>query len=205
MLGVVKIGSALFANPEKEYIESLRKFIKEFKGELAFVSGAGPGAKRILKTYRKFKFPEGFLDRLGIELTHINAKVLARLINGTYCKDFAEVEKSSTGLPVTGGQAAGQSTDAVAAGLADYLEADVLILVKDVGGIYSGDPKKNPGARLIHKITLEEMENLLEKNPRAGHYGVLDRRAFEIIKRSKMKTYVIGPDFNFNQGTEVKH
>lgn len=205
MLGVVKIGSALFANPDEANLESLKKFIKDFKGDLAFVSGAGPGAKRILKTYRKFNFPEGFLDRLGIELTHINAKALARLIGGAYCFDFAEVESNVGRKPVTGGQTAGQSTDAVAAGLADYLGADVLVLVKDVGGIYSGDPKKEPGARILHKLTLPELEGLLEKNPRAGQYGVLDRRAFDIIKRSKLRVFIVGPDFKFKQGTEIKH
>lgn len=204
MYGVVKIGGALFGQPGREKLEQLEKFIGGFKGNLAFVSGAGPKAKEMLQLYRKFGLTEGFLDHLGIELTHVNARALARVVGGVYCRDFPAVDASRLRKPVTGGQVPGQSTDAVAAELADFLGADTLVLVKDVGGIYTSDPKEDPGARVLHKVGLAQLEELAAEKTRAGHYGVLDPQALHIIGRSGMKTHVVGPDFDFAKGTLVQ-
>ena len=201
MIGIVKIGSALFNQPGN--VEHLKKFMNSFKGNLVFVAGAGAKAKEMLQLYRKFDLPEGFLDHLGIELTHVNARALARLIGGVYCRDFAQVEASLLRKPVTGGQVPGQSTDAVAAELADFLGADVLVLVKDVGGIYATDPKEDPGARVIHKIGFNELKSKLLGETRAGHYGVLDPQSVHVIIRSKIKTHVVGPEFDFAKGTLI--
>lgn len=201
MLGVVKIGTALFLEPEKT--EDLKKFVSTFKGNLVFVSGAGTKAKGMLEDYRKFGLSEGFLDYLGIELTHVNAKALSRIIGGNYCRTFAEVDSNKLRKPITGGQIPGQSTDAVAAELADFLGADVLVLVKDVGGLFSQDPKEVPGARVIHKMGFDELKAFRKDDTRAGSYGVLDNQAIDIIRRSKIKTHVVGPDFDFSKGTLI--
>jgi len=201
MLGVVKIGTALFSEPEKA--EDLKKFVSTFKGNLAFVSGAGTKAKGIIKDYRKFGLPEGFLDYLGIELTHVNAKALSRIIRGNYCRTFGEVDSNRLRKPITGGQIPGQSTDAVAAELSDFLGADVLVLVKDVGGLFSQDPKEVPGARVIHKMGFDELKSFKKEDTMAGNYRVLDNQAIDIICRSKIKTHVVGPDFDFAKGTLI--
>jgi uridylate kinase len=203
VLGVVKIGSALFSEEGAQTLQNLRNFIRSFNGDLVFVSGAGPEAKKLVEGYRNFEFPEGFLDYLGIKLTHVNALALARLISGKYCKDFEEIERNVGKLPVTGGQIPGQSTDAVAAEVADYLGADLLILVKDVGGIYPKDPKEWPGVRIIHKISLGDLKDMIKAETSAGKYGVIDPQAFSIISRSKIRTFVVGPDFKFEEGTEI--
>ena len=156
-----------------------------------------------MKTYRKFNFSEGFLDHLGIQLTHVNAQALSRLLEGVYCKTFPEVEANLKRIPITGGQIPGQSTDAVAAELADFLGAEILILVKDVGGIFASDPKENPGARIIHKMSFEELKKFIKFDTKAGQYGVLDSQAYQIIKRSKIRTFVVGPEFKFEEGTEI--
>lgn len=201
MIGVVKIGGALFNQPENA--AHLKKFISSFKGNLAFVSGAGTAAKSVMEVYRKFQFPEGFLDHLGIELTHVNARALARVVDGVYCRDFTQVEANKLKKPVTGGQVPGQSTDAVAAELADFLGAEVLVLAKDVGGIYPRDPKQDPGARVIHKMSFSELKEKAVGATRAGYYGVIDPQAIHMITRSKIKTHVVGPEFDFSEGTLI--
>ncbi|MBR9689609.1 MAG: UMP kinase [Candidatus Altiarchaeota archaeon] len=201
MFGVVKIGTALFSQPDK--VEDLKKFNSSFKGNLAFVSGAGTQAKAIVDGYRSFNFSEGFLDQLGIELTHVNARALARIIGGVYCRDFSQIDANKLRKPVTGGQIPGQSTDAVAAELADFLGADVLILVKDVGGLYNQDPKEDKGARVIHTLGFDELLSYVKDDTRAGHYGVIDNQAIQVIRRSKIKTHVVGPEFDFSSGTLI--
>ena len=43
--------------------------------------------------------------------------------------------------------------DTLAAIVAKSVEADLLILLSDIDGLYTADPRKNPAARLIQKVT----------------------------------------------------
>ncbi|MBR9679716.1 MAG: UMP kinase [Candidatus Altiarchaeota archaeon] len=204
MIGVVKIGSALFNQASQEKLNQLKTFIKSFKGKLVFVAGGGSGARQIIDCFRKFGLPEGFLDQLGIEGTQINAIGLARLVDGMYCRDFKQVEANLDKRPVTAGQIPGQSTDAVALQLASYLGADLVILTKDVGGVYTHDPKQNPGARVIHKLDYDELSKFVSEKTSAGSYGVIDPQAVQLIIQSKVPCYITGIDFDFESGTVIK-
>ena len=48
------------------------------------------------------------------------------------------------------------TTDSAAALRASEINADVLLKATQVDGVYDSDPKKNPNAKLIHKITYKE-------------------------------------------------
>ena len=50
--------------------------------------------------------------------------------------------------------------DTLAAIVAKSVEADLLILLSDIDGLYTADPRKNPDARLIQKVTA--VDNALE-------------------------------------------
>ena len=56
-----------------------------------------------------------------------------------------------------GGVAPGQTTDAVAALLAEYVRADRLIIPTSVDGVYTADPEKDPTATKFHDITYDEV------------------------------------------------
>lgn len=49
--------------------------------------------------------------------------------------------------------------DQLAALTAGLVHADLLVLVSDINGLYTDDPKKNPQATLIHEVT--ELKNIL--------------------------------------------
>ena len=104
-------------------------------------------------------------------------------------------------IAVTGGQFIGQSTDAVAAALAEFLEAKELLLVKETGGIYEEDPKRNPKAKKLKRVTIDKLYEFATALP--GNYGPVDAQALRIIERSKIATWVVGPDFEKKNGTEV--
>lgn len=53
------------------------------------------------------------------------------------------------------------SGDTIVAYLAKKLKADQVIFLSDVDGIYTSDPKKNPTAKLITKITNKNFKNVL--------------------------------------------
>lgn len=52
--------------------------------------------------------------------------------------------------------------DTMSAQVAALLEADLLILMSDIEGLYTDDPKKNPRARFVHTVGHidEELENM---------------------------------------------
>ena len=43
--------------------------------------------------------------------------------------------------------------DTLAAIVAESIQADLLILLSDIDGLYTADPRKDPNARLLHRIT----------------------------------------------------
>ncbi len=52
--------------------------------------------------------------------------------------------------------------DTLAANVAELVEADLLILMSDIEGLYTDDPKKNPHARFIHTVVKidEKLEHM---------------------------------------------
>ena len=52
--------------------------------------------------------------------------------------------------------------DTLAANVAELVEADLLILLSDIEGMFTADPKSNPDASLIHTVTEidEELEEM---------------------------------------------
>ena len=52
--------------------------------------------------------------------------------------------------------------DTMAAHVARLVEADLLILMSDIEGLYTDDPRKNPNARFVH--TVRYIDEKLERN-----------------------------------------
>lgn len=75
------------------------------------------------------------------------------------------------------------TTDTCAALRAAELEADLLIKATTVDGVYSDDPKKNPGAKLFEKLSYQDV---LEKNLR-----VMDHSAVSLCRDNKIPIVVI--------------
>jgi len=75
------------------------------------------------------------------------------------------------------------TTDTCAALRAAELEADLLIKATTVDGVYSDDPKKNPGAKLFEKLSYQDV---LERNLR-----VMDHSAVSLCRDNKIPIVVI--------------
>jgi len=63
---------------------------------------------------------------------------------------------SETGFAILSG-------DQLVSSLAIRLNADRIIIGADVNGLYTADPKVDPSARLIQRITLKELKTLQDK------------------------------------------
>lgn len=76
------------------------------------------------------------------------------------------------------------TSDSIAAYIAGVLHAEKLILVTDVDGIFTSDPKEDLDARLIEKLSANK---LLSWNKRTS----VDRLLPKILSRARLDCYVV--------------
>ena len=93
---------------------------------------------------------------------------------------------------VMGGVTPGQTTDAVAAILAEFLRADLLIIATSIDGVYSADPNCDPSAVKYDRISLEKLINIVMSiEMKAGSKSPVDPVAAKIIERCKLDALVM--------------
>ena len=179
----------------QEYSGILKDLAKEH--ELFVVIGGGKPAREYISVVRDLGAGEAQCDDIGIEVTRINAKLmLAALGDVAYQRvphNFQEaLEFSATGkIIVMGGTEPAHSTDAVSAILAEYVQADKLINLTSVDGMYTKDPNKFDDAELVPEITATDLlEFLSGKDVKAGTYEFFDATAVQMIKRSNLETVI---------------
>ncbi|AEC52897.1 uridylate kinase [Pyrococcus sp. NA2] len=200
---VFDIGGSVLV-PDKPDIEFIKGIAYELTKvsedhEIAIVVGGGKVAREYIKVASEFNANETFKDYLGIQITRANAMLLiAALKERAYpevVSDFWEAWRAIQlkRIPVMGGTHPGHTTDAVSALLAEFLGADLLIVITNVDGVYTDDPRKNPNAKKISKMKAQELVELVSKSAGgAGASTIIDPLAAQIIARSGIKTYVIG-------------
>ena len=202
---VVAIGGSILL---KEYdckkFQEYSTILKDLSSqhELFVVVGGGKPAREYINVVRNLGAGEAQCDDIGIEVTRLNAKLLLLALgDAAYPRvphDFRQaLEFSSTGkIIVMGGSEPAHSTDAVSAILAEYINADKLINLTSVDGMYTKDPNKFDDAELVNEITATDLLDFLsDKDVKAGTYEFFDTTAVQMIKRSNLET-VITNGFN---------
>ena len=196
---VLKITGSLFDRGAKE-VKAVAQAIMDTLKEIeipAVVTGGGEAARRYIDYAKNLRADQSTLDEFGIDVSRINAKLLIVALGYTaypYPPHTLEeaVRASSTGrVVVTGGFQPGQSTNAVAALLAERLSASLFVNATDVDGVYTKDPKRYSDAKLLREVSVAELRRILEGEVYAGTYELMDPLALKIIERSKIPTRII--------------
>ncbi|WP_423793060.1 UMP kinase [Methanocaldococcus indicus] len=188
-------------NPSSEKIKEYAKVFKKLKDEgheIAIVVGGGKTARDYIRLARELNANDSLCDTLGILSTRLNALILAIALNDYSIKKIptnfeeAEIILSTGKIPVLGGTHPAHTTDAVAAGLAEFINADLLVIGTNVDGVYNKDPKKFKDAKKYSKLSFEELVNIaISSSLKAGSSSVIDPLAAKIIERAKIKTVVV--------------
>jgi len=205
---VLKIGGHAFpAKPDVKMISSYAKTIKRMRKNghrLVVVTGGGEASRLYINAAREMGESEAICDIIGITVSRLNARLLiAKLGENAFLEVPSTIEDMrkafETGkIVVLGGLQPGQSTNAVAAATAEAINADLLINATNVDGVYTDDPQKNPNAKKINQIKVDELlKMMIGFELSAGGYELFDPVAVKIVKRSKIPTWIIdGRDVN---------
>jgi uridylate kinase len=193
---VISLGGIFFEDAER--IKKIAAALEELAETrtLYVVTGGGAKAREGIQTARAFGANEARCDYIGIAVTRINAQLLISALHNAYPEPLADYKEAAViakeRIAVMGGVSPGYTTDAVAAILAEYVNADRLIVVTSVDGVYDTDPRVHPDAKKFDRLTAKELVALTAKEElKAGSRIVIDPVAAKIIERSRIKTIVI--------------
>lgn len=201
MLIILSVGGSILAkelSPDSflGYANALKELAKEH--EIVVVTGGGAAARDYINVARSTGANEVECDYIGIDITRLNAKLLiSALGDAAYPeppKDYKQAQEvlSSGKIIVMGGVIPGQTTDAVAAILTEYLRADMLVISTAVDGVYSADPRKDPQAIKYDTMTANQLVNtVMTTEMKAGSKSPVDPLAAKIIERCKIETIVM--------------
>lgn len=196
---VLSIGGSVVGR-DQDRISRYAKMLRDVASDhtVFVVVGGGETARDYIEKARTFGAGEAFCDAIGIAVTRLNARLLiAALGHDAYpvppeTQEDALVASLSGRIVVMGGTIPGHTTDAVAAILAEYAQADLLINATATDGIYTKDPKKHPDAVKLDEISPERLVELIAaERMGAGANLPLDMLAAKIIERSGILTVVI--------------
>jgi len=201
MLVVISVGGSILAkdlNPDSfiSYANALDALAKEHR--LVVVTGGGVAARDYINVARSVGANEVACDFIGIEVTRLNAQLLISALGDNAFPEpprtYKEAEAALTSgkIVVMGGVIPGQTTDAVSAILAEYMDADLMLIATSVDGVYSADPTTNPDAVKFEKMTAKELVNIvMSTEMKAGSKSPVDPLAAKIIERCQIETIVM--------------
>ena len=204
---VIKIGGSLiFEENRKLKLEKIIKFSqiiteKNKFDNIIIVCGGGKIAREYINAVRTFTKNETLCDVFGIEVSRLNSRlIISALKKKAYPLVPKTIEELSLALLhdkiiVMGGLQPEQSTTSVACEVAEYIKAEILIILTDVKGIYDKDPNKYSDAELMTQLTYSELQQLIldskgENQAAAGEYRIFDTVSLQILKRSKIRTII---------------
>ncbi len=197
---VVKVGgSLLFENGEfaLKRIEQLARTLRNLREQghkLLVVVGGGRMARKYIGAVRACGGSEAGADIVGIEVSRINAWImitaLGEIAYPTVPVSFTEaLTAAATGkIVVLGGLSPGQSTNAVAALMAEAVGAQLLLNATDVDGVYPTDPREDPHTKVIPRLNIDEFSEIIGRSvSRAGYYPLFDQVALQIVQRGQIE------------------
>lgn len=197
MEAVIKVGGSLAEYPDelKKLCHMLGTMVKTHK--ILVVPGGSKFADKVREFDKTYNLSDAIahkmavlaMDQFGLLLSHITP-------NSYVSYSIKEIEKYIPDmLPIflpsrfifrkdPLDHSWDVTSDTIAAYIASVLDTKTLMLVKDVDGIFSEDPKKDPKARLVKDISAKK---LLTWNNTTS----VDKTLPKILLKTQMDCYVV--------------
>lgn len=164
--------------------------------DICVVTGGGAPAREYIDVGRAIGANEIELDQIGIGVTRLNARLLIAAIGDEgVLAPAREYETAESALRrgdivVMGGTAPGQTTDAVSAVLAEYVDADRLIYATSTPGVFRADPNTCPDAEPFDELTPSQLVSLI-LDTTAKSSVPIDLHAAKMLQRAQCETIVL--------------
>lgn len=199
---VLRIGGSVVASPINtdliaQYAELL-KTLKQQGHEVAVVVGGGALAREFIKIAKNLDLPMQSQDEIAISVSRLFAQVFLKRVGEMACEkvaltldDAAKCLKTGKIL-LMGGLRPGITTDAVAALVAEHVNADLLVKGTDQDGIYNKDPRKHQDAIKLDQLRFEDLQNIFSQSTHtAGMHQIVDPEAIKVLKRNRLKLIAV--------------
>lgn len=126
-----------------------------------------------------------YLNNKGIDSTCYNSFLIENIISK---EDFDKVlaDLNNKKIVVFGGGLGygGITTDMTTITLAERYNSDLILMAKNIDGIYDKDPKED-GAQKLNTVTVERLCQILNNN-----YTLFDKAFIDKLKEYKIEVYV---------------
>ena len=186
-------------NPElmSKYADII-KTVKKQGHEVAVVLGGGALAREFIGIAKNLGLDMVAQDEIAISCSRLFAQLFLKKIGEAGCSkvartldDAAECLREGK-VVVMGGLKPGITTDAVAALVAERIDAALLVKGTDQDGVYNKDPRKYVDALKLDSLSLEELAGIFEQNVhKAGMHQIIDPEAIKVLKRKHLKLIVV--------------
>ncbi|MDR2707807.1 MAG: hypothetical protein LBB87_03555 [Nitrososphaerota archaeon] len=169
-INVVKIGGSLSKNPETLQVLCQKLSRLASKQRIVVIPGGGKFADNVREADKQFSLTATTTHNMATLAMDQYGLLLADLTPNSQTEDNIEtVKKAKSGivtvflpskfirleekLPKTWDV----TSDSIAAYIAKKIEVKKLLLIKDVDGIFTDDPKQNTQSKLFEHITTKEL------------------------------------------------
>ena len=151
-----------FLKDFKEIILEQVRFGKKF----IIITGGGKVSRRYTDASKEITTPANAdLDWVGIAATRLNAELVRTMFGnvafGTIIMNPEIIPDMSKSIVVGGGWKPGNSSDMPAISLAKNTGAKKIINLSNIDHVYDSDPKLNPDAKKIEKISWADYRKLI--------------------------------------------
>jgi len=182
---IISLGGSLIV-PEEIDVDFLKEFKKliltEVKNSKRFfiITGGGKVCRKYQSAAKIISNPSDTeLDVLGIKALNLNAELIRILFRG------------QDGVIIYGAEKPGSSTDLGAVMLAKKNNAKIVINLSNTDYVYDSDPKTNPNAKKIERISWVEYRKLIPKEWNPGLNSPFDPVASEMAEKEGIEVIIM--------------
>jgi uridylate kinase len=170
---VISLGGSLIVEREinTQYLASFRKFILsqlEQGWRFFIITGGGSQARTYIKAASEImgkEITKDDQDWLGIHATRFNAHLVRTIFRNQaqpeIVTDPEEDKLSEADIVIGAGWKPGWSSDYVATKIAQRVGATYIINLSNIKQVYTDDPKKNPDAKPIDKMSWADFRKMV--------------------------------------------
>ncbi len=200
---IISLGGSLICpdSIDFDFLKELKELVLE-KKNLSFVFICGGG--KIARIYQDAASSISNVDNeqkdwIGIAATRLNAELVKsimpkEIVYEKIISDPNEIISKSKRIIVCSGWKPGWSTDYDAVVLAKNYGADTVINMSNITNVYDSDPKKNPSAKPLSKISWKDFKLLVGDKWSPGLNMPFDPIATKEAEKNNIKVMIIGKD-----------